>query len=80
MKKEFTLEFNVEQQLFHHNFGLQPYNSFGWVTVMEKCTDNEFGLLLNLLEPLSNKKMTLQEVIKVADILIDIKQNTFKIN
>ena len=59
-KETITLEFNENQQQFHHNDGSHELNTQGWVTIMENCTD-EIGVnFTEYVEKLNgDKKLTL---------------------
>ena len=48
MEKLFRLEFNEKQQAFHHHYPHQTHvkeNSYGWKTIIENCSDDEFHIL-----------------------------------
>ena len=58
--KEFILEFNETQQHFFHNYNQREPNTNGFITVLEKCTDEVFKSIkikLKNLDTLTNKSV-----------------------
>lgn len=75
MEDLFRLEFNEKQQVFHHRYPHQTRvkeNTFGWYTITEYCSDDEFHIFeayINRDVPHKRKmqkkpKLTLKYVLK----------------
>ncbi len=64
MENLFRLEFNEKQQGFHHYYPHQCVepNTFGWHTITENCSDEEFWIFEAFLNR-KNKKLTLDYVL-----------------
>jgi hypothetical protein len=62
METNYRLEFNEKQQQFHMDTGSHEANTFGWVTIAEKCTDLEHVVFIRIIgavfgnEKLNKKK------------------------
>ena len=67
----FRVEFNEKTQKFHHAYAHQQTkpNTNGWRTVMDRCTDDEFVIVIAFLRRRNNKKMTIDYIIKSIDEL-----------
>ena len=63
MKKNvliYRLEFSEDQQQFHLEIvRRKPANTFGWVTIMENCTDIQFKILRTYVRNKNKKGVTL---------------------
>ncbi len=67
--KYFILEYNTEQGAFHHNhYGLHMIekNSYGWFSVIERCTDSIGYLFEMFIERDFNKNYTKKYLIEKA--------------
>ena len=66
MEKLFRLEFNEKQQMFHHSYpgqGQEP-NTFGWYTITEYCSNQEFLIFDAFIRCREKDKLTLEYVLK----------------
>lgn len=64
MNDLFILEFNEDQQGFHHNYYKRPENTFGWITICEHCSDLESIVFESFLNRTKEKTFTKEHVVK----------------
>jgi hypothetical protein len=64
--KYFALEYNEEQQCFHHNYGQHPTEKNEWFTIFENCTDLEFQVYEAFVNRVPKKKITKDYLLKCA--------------
>ena len=66
MEKLFRLEFNEKQQAFHHAYPHQNKepDTFGWHTVTDFCSDDEFHIFEAYVNRTKKRKLTLEYVLK----------------
>lgn len=70
MRDTFTLEFNVKQQMFHHNYGQHPGASHGWFTIDKNVSDldfHAFEAFISFYERQDAKPFTRGEIKKCWD-------------
>ena len=66
MENIFRLEFSEKQQQFHHSYpgqGQEP-NTFGWYTITEHCSNQEFLIIDAFIRSKKKDKLTLEYVLK----------------
>lgn len=73
----FRLEFNEEQQCFHHSYPHQNRepNTNGWFTVSAKCTDIEFKYFESFINRFGSQKFTKQLLIELKSEFEGFKHN-----
>ena len=66
MEDLFRLEFNENQQCFHHAYPQQKTepNTHGWVTITDNCSDDEFDIFEAYVSRIKKEKLTLKYVLK----------------
>ena len=64
MNDLFTLEFNEDQQMFHHNYGKSKHNTHGWFTVTDFCSDRESRIFEAYVNRIKKKKLTKYYVLR----------------
>lgn len=69
MKDKFTLEYNEEQQEWHHNFNnmqnVAP-NTHGWSTVLENCDNFIFLMMKGIMSNSMEKPYSIKDLKNVA--------------
>lgn len=77
---KFRLEFNEEQQCFHHATKYDMPSTFGWITILEECDFIDSIIFLHYIDSKSNKKLTNEYLIKSAKELQKFKNNLIQDN
>ena len=62
----YRLEFNEKKQHFHLANANRKPNTFGWITVFERCTDDEFWIFKSFLHRVEKKHLTKKYVLDSA--------------
>jgi hypothetical protein len=83
----YRLEFNEEQQALHEECINKPTcvmapNTFGWVTIFEKCGEIENRIVKVLQFAIDNArgKVTAKQIKKDADDLLQLYKDCLKVN
>lgn len=59
-QRTYRLEFSEAQQHFHLDNYSHIENTHGWVTIVEKCTDDEFKMIEAYVNRTSREKLTVE--------------------
>jgi len=80
MKNSYRLEFNEKQQKFHLDNYTHSENSFGWVTIIENCTDKEFEIFESFINKSNKKSFTKEYLLKSVLELKQFIENLMEYN
>jgi len=64
METTYRLEFNEKQQKFHLGDSTHKPKTFGWVTVIDSCTNAEYLIFIAFAYRIKKRKVTLKYLIQ----------------
>jgi hypothetical protein len=70
VENNYRLEFNEEQQNFHFDNNYHKPNTFGWVTIMDSCSDIDYKIFDAYVNRVKINKLTTKYLLKCV---LDIK-------
>jgi hypothetical protein len=66
MDRTYRLEFNEKQQHFHLDNFTHEEGTHGWVTILARCTDNEFKILESFVNRVPHERLTKEYILRCA--------------
>lgn len=80
METTYRLEFNEDQQQFHLCNYTHDENSFGWVTIIEHCTDLEFRIFESYVNRIVQEKTTIEYLLNCSIEVKSFMNNLLEYN